>query len=409
MNGTGDFELYVNRLNVQDILSYAGYKFIRKDGLKYPCFQRIDSEGRRVRGDKFIVTQGGKCCFQPPVQKSFNVISLIKSHPELFPEAAVGLQGNALVNAVCRKILNMDLKDREITGYNESLKTQKPFNLEDYDLLHFDKDDKKVQLAFYPYFKSRGIGLMTQYLFRHRFCLATHETKSGKKITNLSLPLAIPGKSGIVGLEERSRPRLDGSTGYKGKAAGSNGSEGLWMASPNCVPLQKVKDVYWFESAYDAMAYFQTHIKNDYSLYKAMFVSTGGSLTVMQARGVLEQAPDATHHLCFDNDMAGRQFTVNFNNEVKRMQEKASKEQGETNSLGTDAIPEVKVVREVPMEGYKDWNEELLGEAEKKKCGTIRETVSTGVDLDGDGEEDTVEKEQNVEEKKYAKMHRHAV
>ena len=48
------YQLYLDRLNVQDILYYAGYRQNRRDGLRYPSFSRVDSDGRRVRGDKFI-------------------------------------------------------------------------------------------------------------------------------------------------------------------------------------------------------------------------------------------------------------------------------------------------------------------------------------------------------------------
>lgn len=68
----------------------------------------------------------------------------------------------------------------------------------------------------------------------------------------------------------------------------------------------------WFESAYDAMAYYQLNAQHDSSLNKAVFVSTGGNPTVMQFRGVINEASKATHHLCFDNDLAGNQFVENF-------------------------------------------------------------------------------------------------
>lgn len=496
-----DFDLYIDRLNVQDVLSYAGYKFIRKEGLKYPCFQRIDSDGRRVRGDKFLVSQGGKCCFQPPVIRSFNVISLINDHPEMFPESAGGMKGKELIDTICRKLLNMDLKP-SITAYQTYLSQCKPFNINDYKLTRFNKDDRHNQYLFDPYFKNRGIGVMTQYIFRNSFFLATHKLDSGKEVTNLSFPLTIPGKDGatgltksmIVGFEERSRVGLDGKTRYKGKAQGSNGSEGLWIASPNKVPLDKAKNIYWFESAYDAMAYFQTHIRKDYSLYKSVFVSTGGNLTVMQARNMIKEAPNATHHLCFDNDIAGKQFAKNFYNEARKQSPLAIENvpaelreyvnsfryipipDGDTrynpltrekeqipNSIkqsgfDAEAIPSlsdvlndvenrthllpqnlreeykqsedktifqkhlkeslkivdgqkvtlVKIEREVPSAGFKDWNDELLGvEDNKKRGGTITKTVGTGEDLDGDGLEDTEQEEENFEEKKKHHYARH--
>lgn len=50
------YDDFLQRLNIQDVLIDAGYHLNRRDGLRYPSYVRIDSEGRRIRGDKFIVT-----------------------------------------------------------------------------------------------------------------------------------------------------------------------------------------------------------------------------------------------------------------------------------------------------------------------------------------------------------------
>ncbi len=78
------YDDFLRRLNIQDVLIDAGYHLNRRDGLRYPSYVRLDSEGRRIRNDKFIVTQQGKCCFKPQQQKSYNIISFIKEHPHFF-------------------------------------------------------------------------------------------------------------------------------------------------------------------------------------------------------------------------------------------------------------------------------------------------------------------------------------
>ena len=174
---------------------------------------------------------------------------------------------------------------------------------------------------FYPFFKNRMIDIPTQKAFAQNFVLASHKTADNRSryYRNLSFPLHIPGKETVVGFEERGKPRLDGSSGYKGKALGSNSSEGLWIASPNGTALKDAKHVLWFESAYDAMAYYQLHAPHDPHLGDAVFLSTGGNPTVMQFRGVIREAQDACHHLCFDNDVAGKQFVVNFHSELRHL------------------------------------------------------------------------------------------
>lgn len=96
---------------------------------------------------------------------------------------------------------------------------------------------------FYPFFKSRMIDIATQKAFGSSFMLATRQVseQKGRYFKNLSFPLYLPGQTAVVGFEERGKPRLDGTSGYKGKALGSNSSEGLWIASPNGTELKDAK------------------------------------------------------------------------------------------------------------------------------------------------------------------------
>ena len=170
------YDDFLDRLSIQEVLVDAGYHLNKRDGLRYPSYVRTDSEGRRVRGDKFIVTQNGKCCFQPPQQKVYNVISFIKEHPEMFSENKVGMSPDRLVNLVCNRLLNQPIEDRP-SKITEPRKDGKPFNLNDYDIHKFNPQDRETQKRFYPYFKFRGIDLYTQYAFHRHFCLATkHRT-----------------------------------------------------------------------------------------------------------------------------------------------------------------------------------------------------------------------------------------
>ena len=257
------YDDFLQRLNIQDVLIDAGYHLNRRDGLRYPSYVRIDSEGRRIRGDKFIVTQQGKCCFQAQQQKVYNIISFIKEHPQFFTEYRVGMSPDRLVNLVCNRLLNHPIEDRT-TRIIQPKRDIRPFDIANYDLHKFNPQDRETQKKFYPYFKSRG------------------------------------------------RARMDGSGSYKGKAEGSNSSEGLWIASPAKTPLAEAKRIYWFESAYDAMAYYQLNQKWDKELRKGVFVSTGGAPSQQQFKAMIEATPHAYHHLCFDGDRAGQIFAINF-------------------------------------------------------------------------------------------------
>lgn len=345
-NGDLTYDDFLQRLNIQDVLIDAGYHLNRRDGLRYPAYVRLDNEGRRIRGDKFIVTQQGKCCFHAQQQKVYNIISFIKEHPHFFAEYHAGMSPDRLVNLVCNRLLHIPVTERE-TRIVQPKRDVKPFQMTDYDIHRFNPQDRETQKKFYPFFKHRGIDLYTQYAFHRDFFLATRHRADGLQFTNLAFPLSLPGNpEQIVGLEERGRPRMDGSGSYKGKAEGSNSSEGMWIANLR-EPLDKVGGIAWFESAYDAMAFYQVNremIRSNPDLSrKSVYVSTGGTPTDGQIRGMLAETPAASHFLCFDNDAAGRGFVERFKTIAQEM------------NIPPDRI---KVFPMLPC--YKDWNDVLL-------------------------------------------------
>ena len=350
------YDDFKNKLSIQDVLIDAGYTLNRRDGLRYPSYVRLDSEGRRIRGDKFIVTANGLCCFQPPTRKNYNVISFIKKHPDMFSDYTAGMDKDRLVNLVCNRLLNNPIEERERKIVNPQ-RDIPPFKIDDYRLHRFDGNDRETQKPFYPYFQPRGINLSTQYAFHHHFVL-TERKVNDLVYKNLSFLMTIPGSTDgkIVGLEERGRRKQDG-TSYKGMARGSNASEGLWIASPFGTKLQDAKRVFVFESAYDAMAFYQMLAGKDSNLttqekkelMSGVYASTGGNPSAKQFEGLLKTAKEATFHLGFDMDDAGMKFADMF----RDLAEKAN-------------IPSNRVIREKTNDGYKDFNEELLAMIERK-------------------------------------------
>ena len=359
------YDDFKQRLSIQDVLVDAGYTLNRRDGLRYPSYVRLGSDGRRIHGDKFIVTANGQCCFQPPTQKNYNVIGFIKSHPEMFADYTPGMDKDRLVNLVCNRLLNNPIEDRETKIVTE--RQQLPnFSIDDYTLHKFEGGNRETQKPFYPYFKPRGLNLSTQYAFRKSFFLAERTSSDGKVYKNLAFPMTVPGKDDkIVGLEERGRKQLDG-TSYKGIARGSNASEGLWVASPEATKLQDAKRVFVFESAYDAMAFYQILVGKDSNLdaeakkelSHGVFASTGGNPSSRQLEGLLRTAKDATFHIGFDMDEAGMKFAEQF----KILAEKEN-------------VPNDRIVREETSPGNKDFSEELLALIAKRNNPLAKDNV----------------------------------
>ena len=450
------YDEYQSRISMHDLLTDAGYVLDRKKSTRRsPVYTKTDSSGERI-GERILVNPRYNTCCIPPVMQNYNVISFITNHPDKFNDYKPGMNPYLLVNEVCRRILN-EPKNEKSPAYAQYYADSKPFKLDDYKRFSIIGKDFNTVKPFFPYFKTRGIDVATQFAFHHDFFLAT-QTRNDKQFTNLAFPMRIPGKSDIVGLEMRGMPRMDGSSGYKGKAAGSNSAEGLWIANLGNKPLSQSKNVYWFESAFDAMAYYQLH-KDKPDVKYGVFLSSGGNPTYRQFEGVIKEAKNAVHHLCFDNDLAGKQFVENFKDISQKSDEMAAyrssmRDPKDAYSGDFDLLPKgelsdlyakrealeerwndegrsalvspddkealkndvqaaihdfsvklkeslsfhVDFVREVPDDGYKDWNENLLGELHEKSASEEQSVSTTkkavgGMDVDGDGVVDGEEKE----------------
>ena len=64
-DGDLTYDDFLQRLNIQDVLIDAGYHLNRRDGLRYPSYVRLESDGRRIRGDKpcgYVSGQTGESC-----------------------------------------------------------------------------------------------------------------------------------------------------------------------------------------------------------------------------------------------------------------------------------------------------------------------------------------------------------
>ena len=142
---------FLQRIDIRDVLLDAGYRQNRRFGLRLSSFIRTDSEGKRIRGDKFVITQHGKCCCQPPRQKEYNVVSFIKEHPQFFAEYRAGMSPDRLVNLVCNRLLNHPIEDRT-TRIIQPKRDISPFDLAAYDIHKFNPQDRETQKRFYPYF-----------------------------------------------------------------------------------------------------------------------------------------------------------------------------------------------------------------------------------------------------------------
>lgn len=83
---------------------------------------------------------------------------------------------------------------------------------------------------------------------------------------------------------------------------------GVWMATEAQKPNQ-VKDIFMFNSAVDAMSFYELH-KNDIDLKNTALISVGNLARENQIYGVVERFPEAKLHTAFQNSLLGELSTI---------------------------------------------------------------------------------------------------
>lgn len=137
-----------------------------------------------------------------------------------------------------------------------------------------------------------------------------------------------------------------------------------------------VKSVFFCESAFDAMAFYQVNraqLGTDIAL-----VSLGGTFSDRQITGVMERFPDARAYDCFDNDLAGRIYGLRMMALLEGIPMKINKRdnilsveaKGKTFELNPERPLTVQVNEHLsirhkmgqwlPPKAFKDWNDCLL-------------------------------------------------
>ena len=169
---------------------------------------------------------------------------------------------------------------------------------------------------------------------------------------------------------------IRGHGGYKSKAAGTDSSSSAWVAVPSGISPDNVRSVFFCESAFDAMAFYQMNrIQIGDS---AALVSLGGTFSDRQITGVIERFPNARAFDCFDNDLAGRIYGLRMMALQEGIQMKISRTDGgiRIEAKGKVFEPDMErpllaqVARQLniryrmgqwlPPKAFKDWNDCLL-------------------------------------------------
>lgn len=352
------------KVGIDEIASYLGYKLDRKAGIgRYIEMCLRDGAGRKT--DSIIIShpndKSSQTYFHRNGSSGGDVINLIKENLGAF--GVVGDTEYAMIDAVIDKFTGTDYTfHRE---YDLARNTSpKVFDSSRYVIEpaaeHFD--------SVMSYFRQRSIDEKIVRVFLPYLVRIT-DTKAKFKYRSLAFPYSQPGSDTIEGCE------LRGYNGFKMKAEGTNSSTAAWIADFSDNNADCIRNVYLFESGYDAMAFYQVN-KSRIDLPTSVFVSTGGSFSNMQIRKVTDYYAHARYWDCFDNDKAGILYGIRMEALLNRvMLNIVTTDEGaiiehrgiKTVKIVNDELSlnrvagEFHLTRHVSVwkapKGYKDWND----------------------------------------------------
>ena len=288
-----NFREMKSRVGIDDIAYALGYRLDRKAGIgRY--IELVLGEGGNKR-DTLIVShpndKAAQTFFRRDGSKG-DVVTLIRENLSSFTVS--GKDEWQKIAKVMARFANMPEPEyREDREYVKSAgKSSGVFDASRYEVKPVDTE--KIPGLFFR----RGLSKATVTVLSPFISLIRDRNNGKFEGYNIGFPYTDGKGNEVRGYEIR------GHGGYKSKAAGTDSSSSAWVAVPSGISPDNVRSVFFCESAFDAMAFYQMNrIQIGDS---AALVSLGGTFSDRQITGVMERFPNARAFDCFDNDLAGR-------------------------------------------------------------------------------------------------------
>ena len=301
--GLPDFKALKEKVGIDDIAYSLGYRVNRLAGVgKFVEMCLMDGNGKHI--DTIVIRnpkdKAGQSFFRHNAMGKGDVINFIKENIDSFHEQGRN-QWEKIAN-ILRKFANEPIPDigdsayLKKMGYTES----QHFDASRYEVQPMAEHLKNGMMYMTP----RGFSKETLKTFSP-FIVRIKDLKSERfNDYNIGFPYSEPGKDEILGYEVR------GDGNFKGKVTGTNSTTAAWIASLSREenPMA-VRNVYFAESAYDIMAFYQANAMR-IDRETSVFVSIGGTFSDRQVTGIMRHYENANAVDCFDNDLAGRIYGI---------------------------------------------------------------------------------------------------
>ena len=287
------------RVGIDDVAFSLGYKLNRQAGVgRY--IELILPDGRGEKLDTIIIShpqeKDRQRYFHRNSGKRGDVVDFIGENLSRFNK--FGRNQWEVIGKVLADFANMPVVDNHDRGYSGGLGSLNPvFNPKRYTAQPLARNMDYAMGIF----EDRGISRETVSLFERHIAIVTDQ-KNRNGLPMIGFPYREPDfNADLVGYE------LRGDRGFKGKAAGTNSTTAMWTAGIHSAlnNPQMVRRVYFCESAYDAMSFYQAN-RAKIDLPHSAFISVGGALSNGQVSGLMKHFCMAKAVDCFDNDLPGR-------------------------------------------------------------------------------------------------------
>ena len=287
------------RVGIDDVAFSLGYKLNRQAGVgRY--IELILPDGRGEKLDTIVIShpqeKDRQRYFHRDTGKRGDVVDFIGENLNRFNK--YGRNQWEVIGKVMADFANMPIIDNHDRGYAGGLGSLNPvFNPKRYTAQSL-QDNMDYAMGI---FEDRGLSQETVRLFERHIAIVTDQ-KNKNGLPMIGFPYREPGfSSDLAGYE------LRGDRGFKGKAAGTNSTTAVWTAGIHSAlnNPQMVRHVYFCESAFDAMSFYQAN-RAKIDLPHSAFVSVGGALSNGQVSGLTSHYCMAKAVDCFDNDLPGR-------------------------------------------------------------------------------------------------------
>lgn len=359
-----NFKHLKSRVGVDDIAYALGYRLDRKAGVgRY--IELVLGEGKDRR-DTIIVShpndKAAQTFFRRDGSKG-DVVTLIRENLNAFTVS--GKDEWQKIAKVMARFANMPEPEyREDREYVRAANHGAIFDSTRYEVKPIDSE--KIPSLF----SDRGFSDETVKVLSPFIRLLRDKNNTKFDGYNIAFPYTNGHGDEAQGYEIR------GYGGYKSKAAGTDSSSSAWVADLSIADRGTVRSVFFCESAFDAMAFYQMNrarLGTDIAL-----VSLGGTFSDRQVTGVMERFPDARAFDCFDNDLAGRIYGLRMMALLEGIPMKINKNDDslsvEAKGKSFELNPERPLAAQVsehisirhrmgqwlPPKAFKDWNDCLL-------------------------------------------------